>query len=119
MRGHREYADHVRDMVEAADKAIRFVAGMDYLTFAGDEKTVYAVLRALEIVGEASKRIPREVRDRHPELPWRAIGGTRDRLIHDYSRVDLEVIWATVREDLPGLRVVLERILEEVSEDGA
>jgi len=109
----REYIDYVRDMLDAIDKASRFVVGMDYVTFAADDKTVFAVIRALEVIGEASRGLPDEVRAQHPGVPWRSIAGTRDRLIHRYFGVDLEVVWKTVQDDLPRLRPVLEQIVAE------
>ncbi len=111
----REYVDYVHDMLDALEKAERFVAGMDYATFAHDDKTVFAVVRALEVIGEASRGLPEAVRTRHPSIPGRSIAGTRDRLIHRYFGVDLEVVWRTVQEDLPLLRPVLELILAEYS----
>ena len=61
------------------------------------------MIRALEIVGEVAKKIPVETREKYPELPWRELAGMRDKLIHDYIGVNLEVVWKTVLEDLPGL----------------
>jgi uncharacterized protein with HEPN domain len=99
----RAYADYLEDIRQAAEKAVAFLGEMSVETFAGDEKTAYAVVRALEILGEAAKRIPSEVRDRYPDVPWRSMAGIRDKLIHDYVSVNNEVVWRTVREDLPGL----------------
>lgn len=97
----REYADYLQDVLEAAQKAIAFCEGMQLEEFRKDEKTTFAVLRALEILGEATKNIPRSVREAHPRLPWREMAGMRDKLIHRYFGVDLEIVWTTVRERLP------------------
>lgn len=109
----RSYVDFLEDIQSASEKAMAFLGSMSLEAFAGDEKTVFAVVRALEIVGEATKHIPQEVRDRHPDVPWRAMAGIRDKLIHDYVSVSLEIVWKTVIEKLPTLVPSLRRILEE------
>lgn len=113
----REYVDFLEDILTASRKAQAFVGDMDYVSFAADEKTVFAVVRALEIIGEAAKRIPPEVRDRHPSIPWRAMTGIRDKLIHDYTSVNQAVVWQTVSDDLPLLAVQMESILSALPEE--
>ncbi len=113
----REYVDYLRDMLDAAEKVRNFVAGMQYEDFMADEKTLFAVVRALEIIGEASKKVPKPVRDKYPELPWRVMAGTRDRLVHEYFGVDREVVWQTLREDIPQLIPVLRKLVAEASND--
>lgn len=107
----RTHLDFLDDIRSAAGKAVAFTSGMDYAAFAADERTVFAVVRALEIVGEAAKRIPSVVRDRHPQVPWRTMSRMRDKLIHDYTSVNLEVVWQTVMDDLPGLGPQLEHVI--------
>jgi len=92
----RSHIDYLNDIRKAVEKAIGFMSGMSQEAFASDDKTAYAVIRALELVGEATKRIPQEVRDKHPEVPWRSMAGIRDKLIHDYVSVNLELVWKTV-----------------------
>ena len=113
MSSERVYLDYARDMLESARKALDFVQGMGYDEFASDEKTQFAVVRALEIIGEAAKKIPSDVRETYSEIPWREIAGTRDKLIHDYIGVNLPVVWRTIQYDLPPLIGQLETMLED------
>jgi len=99
----RVYSDYVRDMLEAARKAEEFIGGMTLEQFLADDKTNYAVVRAITIVGEAAKKIPEQVRTRYPEVPWREIAGMRDKVTHEYFGVDLRRVYETVRRDLPSL----------------
>ncbi len=109
----RVYLDYVRDMLGSAEKAIEFMEGMDLEQFKADEKTVYAVLRALEVIGEAARKIPKDLQVKYADVPWREIAGTRDKLIHEYFGVNLPVVWRTVREDLPILTKQLRAILRD------
>jgi uncharacterized protein with HEPN domain len=107
----REYADDLRDMLENAEKAVFFVEGMDYTGFCTDEKAVYAVIRALEIIGEAARQIPEEIRQANPEIQGREIIAMRNKLTHEYFGVNTKVIWRTVHEDLPVIIQRLKRML--------
>ncbi len=108
----REYVDYLRDMLENAQLAIRFTQGMDYETFSRDNKTVYAVIRAVEVIGEAAANVPDEIRSKYPSLPWRDIRGMRNKLVHQYFGVNMEVVWQTIQEDLPMITGELENILK-------
>ncbi len=92
----REYKDYLFDMVDAIEKIEIFTKGLSYKEFVHDEKTLYAVIRAFEIIGEAAKKIPKKIRDENKNIPWKQISGMRDKLIHDYFGVDVKVILLAV-----------------------
>ena len=108
----REYIDYLRDMLENAQLAIGFVKSMDYDAFSKDNKTVYAVIPAVEVIGEAATNVPDEIRSKHPSLPWRDIRGMRNKLVHQYFGINMEVVWKTILEDLPMIVGEIEKILK-------
>ena len=114
---NRVYIDYLRDMLENAQRAIHFVNGMNYEVFAKDDKTVYAVIRAVEIIGEAAGNIPEEIRSKYPDIPWRDVKGMRNKLIHQYFGINMEVVWQTIHEDLPMIIAILEDILKQEKDD--
>lgn len=99
-------------MMEAVDAALEFTDGLDFAAFRQNREKLFAVVRALEVLGEAANRVPVEVRERHPRIPWREMIATRNKVFHEYFGVDSEVVWRTVREDLPSLRPLLKALLD-------
>lgn len=93
--------------------ALAFVKNMDYDIFVKDTKTTYAVIRALEIIGEATKKVPSSVKSDYSQIPWKKMAGMRDKVIHEYFGVDLKRIWNTVNNDLPALKPLFEKMLQE------
>jgi uncharacterized protein with HEPN domain len=117
MKPGRSYRIYLEDMLLATEKALSFTEGIEYRTFAKDDEKIFAVTHAVEILGEAAKQVPTRIRSRYPEVPWKQIAGTRDKLIHAYFDVHTRRLWETVREDLPVLRSALVRILQEIEEE--
>jgi len=113
----RDIGDYLEDILNTIDKAENFIEGMTYEEFIKDDKTVFAVIRALEIIGEAVKNIPDDVRKSYPEIPWRDIAGMRDKVIHGYFGVRLDIVWNTVKEELPSLKPIFEKILKELEDE--
>ncbi|HWQ18975.1 MAG TPA: DUF86 domain-containing protein [Methanotrichaceae archaeon] len=112
MKGERRYLDFLQDILDNLEKSEQFTDGMSFEKFLLDEKTCYSVICALEIVGEAVKNIPPVVRRRHPQVPWKSMAGMRDRLIHGYFGVDMEIVWKTAREFAPEMRLQIKAILD-------
>ena len=99
----REFRDYLDDIQRSMELALSFTADMSLADFQVDEKTQYAVIRCLEVIGEAAKRIPDEFRQGHSNIPWKSMAGMRDRLIHGYDVVDSEIVWITVRDTIPAI----------------
>ena len=109
----RDYDVYLEDILGAIEKVARFTAGMSCEQFAEDAKTFDAVVRNLEIIGEAAKRLPEEIRSQSPQIEWRKVAGLRDILIHKYSAIDVDIIWDVVQNKLPTLRQQVREILEQ------
>jgi uncharacterized protein with HEPN domain len=99
--------------LECIAKIQRHTQGYDFDDFESDDKTIDSVLRNLEIIGEATRHIPREIKARYANLPWKEMQGMRNIVIHEYHGVNLKIIWQTVTGDLPSIVPLLTRILEE------
>lgn len=110
----RDIRDYVNDIYAAMEAAENFVSDCTYEDFLEDRKTQYAVIRALEIIGEAAKNVPDDVRQKYPSIPWKDLTGIRDKLIHAYFGVNLEVVWLSVKEDIPQAKPVIRCLLEEL-----
>jgi len=104
-----EYLRHILDEVEYLIEQQR---DLDYETFYADPTLRRAFVRSLEIIGEASKKIPPEIKQRYPDIEWRAMAAMRDRLIHDYFGVDYEIVWDVVSRKIPVLAIDIRQVLE-------
>jgi uncharacterized protein with HEPN domain len=110
----RDISLYVKDIVEAMEKAEKFIGSMGYEKFLLDEKTNFAVLRCIEIIGEAAKNIPEPIRKKYKEVPWRDMAGMRDKVSHFYFGIDFKKVWLTVKEDIPRLKPLIKKVLEEL-----
>ncbi|MBU1006964.1 MAG: DUF86 domain-containing protein [Candidatus Omnitrophica bacterium] len=110
----REYKDYLMDIIGAIEKIEEFTQGIKAEDFEKDEKTKFAVIRALEVIGEAAKKIPLPVKNKYPQIPWPAITGMRDKLIHEYFGVNVKVIWNTVKEDIPSIKPLINQMVESI-----
>ena len=113
---NRDFLDYVEDLMDAVLKVEEFTRDMEYEDFVRDDKTVFAVVRALEIMGEAVKRLPPAVKNRYPAIAWKDIAGMRDKLTHEYFGVNLRVIWDTAKQDIPTLRPLMQKLLDDFRE---
>ena len=102
------FIEHIKESIENIELYSKDVSKDKFLK---DKKIQDAVVRRLEVIGEAAKRIPKDFRDRYPRIPWRGMSGMRDKVIHEYFGVDAAVVWRTVREDLPPLRESIAQAL--------
>lgn len=114
MSAPRDYIESFKDMLAEAKFAQQFVRWVDYETFITNPEKQRAVLHSIALIGEAASNIPDTIRQHDPQIEWRDIIGMRHRLIHGYSGVNLETVWAVVLGDLPTLQAQLESILRAV-----
>lgn len=110
----REFRDYIQDVIDATSKGIKFVEGVEYEEFIHDDKTVFAVIRAIEVIGEAVRNIPDDVKDKYPEIPWRDMAGMRNKLIHAYFGVDMKKVWKAIKEEIPPLKPVFKKMLKDL-----
>lgn len=106
-RVQREWRFYLEDMIDFAGKVLSYTDGLDQKAFVASGITYDATLRNLELIGEAATRIPEDVRTAHPDIPWRMIIATRNRLIHGYLGIDDDTLWSIIRDDVP---ILLENL---------
>lgn len=109
----RNWKMRISDILQCIAKIRRFTKGYTFDEFQSDEKTIDSVLRNLEIIGEAARHVPSNIKMQHPEVPWAEMLTMRNIVIHEYHGVNLQIIWQTLKEDLPPLVPPLKRILQE------
>ena len=113
----REIGDYVQDILEAIIEVKVFTQRMGPEDFASDKKTINAVVRSLEVMGEAAKKIPDDVRQKYPDIPWRSMAGMRDKLIHEYFGIDLDIVWEVISVELPPIKPFVQQVLEDIDSE--
>jgi len=110
----RDVTDYLQDILDAVAAIEQFTTGINFEDFSQNLEKVFAVSRAIEIIGEAVKGIPDAIKSQYPDIPWRDIAGMRDKLIHDYFNADVEIIWKAVQEDIPQLKMMISQVLADL-----
>ena len=118
MKMKRDYKLYIKDIVEAILRIEEFIGDMSYEEFVRDDKTSSAVIRKLEIIGEAAKNVPEHMRERYGDIPWKDMARMRDKIIHFYFGVDYEIVWKVVKERLPEVKPLFKKMLEELEGEG-
>jgi uncharacterized protein with HEPN domain len=102
------------DIAESIEKIKVYIGKQSYQEFLSDNKTIDAVIRNFEIIGEAANRIPEEIKDRFTEVNWFRIRGFRNRIVHDYMGIDYEIVWSIIKNDLDKLELEIKAIIEQL-----
>jgi uncharacterized protein with HEPN domain len=100
----------IQDMVDSIEKIERFITGFSFEEFNADDRTIDAVVRNLEITGEAASRLPEEYRNSQPQIEWAKVIGLRNRIVHAYFGLDVQIIWSILQNDLPPFKAQLEKL---------
>lgn len=109
----RDWKLYVEDVLECIKKVEKYTRDMDFTLFEKDDKTVDAVIKNLETIGEAAGHISDDIKARHKDIPWKEIVGLRNRIVHGYFNIDLKIIWGVIKQELPTLKIQLEHILKQ------
>ena len=111
----RDYNLFLQDILNACQKIQRYTQNLTFGEFSKDDKTIDAVIRNFEIIGQATRKIPDSVKDNNTNIDWQAIIGMRNIIIHDYFGIDLEEVWKTIQEDIPVLESAIKTIIEKTN----
>jgi uncharacterized protein with HEPN domain len=109
----RSFLEFLQDILEAIADIEAFTYDVDFQSFQSNREKGFAVVKLLEIIGEAVKKVPHEQRVNYPEIPWKSVAGMKDILVHEYWQIDTAVVWATVQESLPPLKLAVLQMLNQ------
>src|SRR4030066_647249 len=112
-RNHKLF---VKDILDCIEKIDEFIGSMDFEKFIEDDKTKSAVVRKLEIIGEATKNIPKQIRQKYRKLPWADMAGMRDKISPFFFGIDYTIVWEVIKERLPEIKPTIQKILKEMEE---
>ena len=110
MSARRKIKLYVQDIIISIGKIEKYTKGFKFEEFIKDEKTIDAIVRNLSVIGEAAKNIPEEVKRKYPQIPWREIIGMRNKVMHEYFGVEEQVLWKTIKDDIPVLKVMIKKL---------
>jgi len=110
----RDFSDYVRDILDSIQDVEEFISGITFEEFLQNKKINKAIIRSLEVLGEASKKIPDDIKTRYPDVPWKRMSGMRDKLIHEYFGADLNIVWNVVKNELPPIKPFIEQLSREI-----
>ncbi|NIM16039.1 MAG: DUF86 domain-containing protein [Candidatus Aminicenantes bacterium] len=113
----RDYTDYINDILNSIEEIEEFIEGMDFETFNSDRKTINAVIRSLEVMGEAATKIPTDIREKYTDIPWSKMAGMRNKLIHEYFGVDLEIVWTVCTDEIPPIKPLLIEIQNNIKKE--
>lgn len=108
----RDYALFIKDIADCINKIEEFVGNISFSEFVKDDKTSSAVVRKLEIIGEAAKNVPEHIRQKHKNIPWKDMARMRDKIIHFYFGIDYEIVWKVIKERLPKIKQQIKNVLK-------
>ena len=110
----RDIRLYLDDILQSCRKILRYTEGMDFTQFQDDERTYDAVIRNLEIIGEASRNLPSEIKHRYPEIEWRSISAFRNIVAHEYFAIKSEIVWDIIRNKIPEIQQQFQYLLKEI-----
>ena len=113
MKAKRDHLDYLQDILSMTDKVEQFTVDLSLAEFEENEMAHFAVIRAIEVMGEAAKHVPPEVKRKYPEVPWSRMAGMRDKIIHGYFGVDLHIVWETATRSIPMPKPQISEVLME------